>query len=403
MLKLMRMINAMHGLARSLRILTMLLGAIACATTAFARQSAQPAPPTNQPADPTFLERIKEPDQGGGVHFTKHFAVVFGGIKPGSGAALGPAWSSKFADGAYAQIKAEYSVRNFRLLQARYDSRTFWNGRATLVSRFRWQDAPELKLFALGIDVPELNVEYGERKTEGSARLSVQLAPMLRIASGMGLERYATSSGRIDLLDEEQLLAVPVMPGLGTSRWFSHAFVSAALDSRTSPDYSRRGGLLELALHDYRDRHDGQNSFEGVEGTAQQLLPMCGGRGVADVSAQIWLSYASGARSVPFFLMPTLGGSNYLTAYEPYRFRDRNALALKGEYRWAVHPMVDVAGVYEAGTVASTVSGLSLGRLAASIGAGLRVHTKTSSLVSLDVSHGRDGFGFAIGFSTGGS
>jgi hypothetical protein len=383
------------------RLVVCLLG-LGCARTAFAQQPAPPADPETPPT--TLLERVKEPpDQGGGFHVTKHFAVVFGGIKQGSGIAVGPAVSQTFADGGYAQVKAVYSVRNFKLLQARYDSRKLWRGRATVASRLRWQDAPDLSLFALGPDVPELSVEYGERKIEGSARISLQLAPMLRIASGVGIERYATSGGRIDLLEDERLASVPRMPGLGTHPWFSHTFLSAALDSRNSPDYSVSGRLIEAAIHDYRDWHDGQDSFERVEGTAQQLLPTCGGRGVADLSAQIWLSYSSGRRSVPFFLMPTLGGSNYLNAYRPYRFRDRNALVLKGEYRWAVHPMVDVAGVYEVGKVGPTLGSLSLDHMAESIGAGLRVHAKTSSLVNLDIAHGRDGFGFAIGFSTGGS
>jgi hypothetical protein len=105
---------------------------------------------------------------------------------------------------------------------------------------------------------------------------------------------------------------------------------------------------------------------------------------------------------VPFFLMPTLGG-DCLMGYELYRFRDRNALLLKGEYRWAVHPMVDVAGVYEAGKVAPAVKGLGLRGAASSVGAGVRVHTATSGLMSLDIARGRDGYNIAIGFTAGGS
>lgn len=365
---------------------------------------AQPAASVPEPPkEPTLKERLMEPDQGGGLHLTRHFAVVFGGIKQGSGIALGPAFSHKFADGAYTQLKAVYSLRHFRLLQARYDSRSFWDGRATMISRVRWQDAPELSLFRLGSDAPELSVEYGERKTEGSTRIDIRLAPKLRVAAGIGLERYATSGGRIDLADHEGLPSIPPVPGLGTHPWFSHTFVSAALDSRNSPDYSSSGRLFEAAFHDYRDWHDGLASFERVEGTAQQLVPTFGGRGVIDLSAQAWLSLSDGPRSVPFFLMPTLGGSTYLNAYEVYRFRDRNALVAKGEYRWTVHPRVDVAGVYEVGKVAANLRGLNFKNSALSVGAGLRVHSKTSSLVALDLAHGRDGFGFAISFNSGGS
>ena len=79
----------------------------------------------------SLVASAKEPDQGGGIHFTEHMAVVFGGIKQGSGMAIGPALSHKFGDGSYAQLKAVYSIRHFRLLQARYDSRRFWRDRPT--------------------------------------------------------------------------------------------------------------------------------------------------------------------------------------------------------------------------------------------------------------------------------
>jgi hypothetical protein len=385
---------------RVVRVAVVLLG-IGCASPAFAQQPAPAADPAKEPE--TLRERIMQPDQGGGVHFTKHFALVFGGIKPGSSAAVGPAFSHKFADGAYTQVKAVYSVRNFKLLQARYDSRTFWQGRAAVGGRLRWQDAPELILFPLGMDAPERHALYGERKAEAAAQIAVQLAPQLRVASGFGLERYSTTGGRIDSDDHEALPFVPSLPGLGTKPWFAHTFVSAAIDSRPSRDYNRRGRLIEAVLHDYRDRRDGHDSFRSVEGTLQQLVPTHGGRGVIDLSAHAWLSGTSGSRSVPFFLMPTLGGPDFLIGYELYRFRDRNALVLKGEYRWAIHPMVDVAGLYEAGRVAPAVRGLGLRHAASSFGGGIRIHTATSTLVSLDLAGGREGYNVAIGFTAGGS
>src|SRR5689334_22554546 len=92
--------------------------ALALAVTA-ARATAQttpppqtPAPPqTTQPAQstvdeqPSWIVRLREPDQAGGLHFTEHWGVVFGGIKQGSGIALGPAWSTKFGDGSFVQLK----------------------------------------------------------------------------------------------------------------------------------------------------------------------------------------------------------------------------------------------------------------------------------------------------------
>src|SRR5262245_15334136 len=105
------------------RVAVCLLGVLVCASMVYAQTS---SPPATQPSDEpnTVLEWLKQPpDQGGGLHFSKHFSVVFGGIKQGSGIALGPAVSWKFEDGGFAQIKAEYSVRKFMLLQGRYDTR----------------------------------------------------------------------------------------------------------------------------------------------------------------------------------------------------------------------------------------------------------------------------------------
>jgi hypothetical protein len=377
------------------------LCALGCAVTVYAQP---PAPSDDPPA--TFLDRIiarakQPPDQGGGIHLSKHIAVVFGGVKQGSGVALGPAFSHTFEDGGYAQLKAEYSVRKFRLLQARYDSRAFWSGRGRIIGKLRWQDAPKLSLYRLGPDAPDLRVDYGERKTEASAQITIRAAPTLRLTTGLGLERYATSGGRIDLKEDESLSAIPPAAGLGTHPWFSHAFIAAAFDTRPSPGYSRTGRLLEMSFHDYRDWYDGQDSFGRVEGTAQQLLPTYGGRGVVDLSARTWLSVSNADRTVPFFLMPTLGGGDFLRGYSSYRFRDRHALLLRGEYRWAVHDMVDVAGLYEAGEVAPTFKGFDATQIEQSIAAGIRVHTKTSSLLRLDVARGRDGVKLSIGVTTG--
>jgi hypothetical protein len=348
-----------------------------------------------------FLKRIPEPDRGGGVHFTKHFAVVFGDIKDGSSVAAGPAVSYQFANGAYAQAKAVYSVRQFRLLQARYDSPQFWSGRASFSTRARWQDAPRLSLFQLGMDSPLLRASVAERKTEWSGQFITRPTRAIRIAAGAGIERFAVSGGRLDLNEDEALTEVPILPGLGVRPWFGHVFVDATFDSRAS-DFARSGTVVEAALHDVRDWHDGQFSFERVEGGVEQVLRH-GRRSTVDLSARTWLSFTGSGRTVPFFLMPTLGGGDYLEAYRLYRFRDRNALWVKGEYRRAVHPNVDVAGFYEAGQVAPSPSALSLKRAAQGVGAGVIVHAKSSARVRLDVARGREGYGMAIMLIAGGS
>ena len=362
-------------------------------------------PPSAPPDEPkSMIDRLKEPDQAGGLHFTEHWAVAFGGIKQGSGAGAGPAWSTKFADGGFVQLKAVISIRNFRLLQARYDTRRFWNERAIVVSRLRWHDAPEVKLYRLGPDSPDRHVDYAERRTELSSQLVMTLRPALRAAGGFGVERFRTRADNlVELFEEDPSLALAAPPpGLGAQPLFAHAFARLGYDTRLSPDYTRAGRFLEGELHTYQDVHGKEDAFGRFEGTAEQYIPTHGGRGVIGVGMRTWLSLAEGERSVPFYLTPTLGGGDLLRAYPSYRFRDRHAILYIAQYRWAVHKMVDLAGTYEAGKVAPTVDGLTFDNIAQSIALGVRLHTQKTGLVRADVAYGREGVGFRIGFTAGG-
>jgi hypothetical protein len=375
----------------------------AAAVQAQDRQTPAPDPAAATAQEGTlgrYFKRVPEVDQGGGLHLTKHFAMVFGDIKSGSGIALGPALSVKFADGGYAQIKAEYSLRRFRLLQARYDSPEFLGGHVLVSSRVRWQDAPKLSLFRLGSDSPLQRVDFGERRTEASARVEATAWRVLRFTAGGGIERYATTGGRIDLAEDESLPEIPMVPGLGERPWFGHSFLSVTLDTRSS-GYARTGTVVDAGIHDFHDWHDGRYSFRRIEGGAEHLIPF--GRSTVDLTARAWLSYTHAGETVPFFLMPTLGGGDDLVAYRLYRFRDRNAAWVKGEYRFALDEFVDVAGFYEAGQVAPSPTTFTLARTAQAGGAGVILHAKTSARLRLDVARGREGYGAALTFSAGGS
>lgn len=371
-------------------------------------QTAAPQPATEEPK--SMIDRLKEPDQAGGLHFTEHWAIAFGGIKQGSGAGAGPAWSTKFASGDYIQLKAVISIRNFRLLQARYDSRRFWNDRATVISRVRWHHAPEVKLYRLGPDSPDRNIDYDERRGEVSSELEVTLRRALRAVGGFGVERFRTRANRVIELYEPELvtpiepmgLTVAPLPGLGAHPLFAHAFARLGYDTRLSPSYTRSGRFVEAEIHAYRDVHGVEDSFGRFEGTVAQYFPTHGARGVLGLSARTWLSLADGTRSVPFYLTPTLGGGDLLRAYPTYRFRDRHAMLLLGQYRWAVHKFVDLAATYEAGKVAPTVGGLTFDNIAQSVALGVRLHTKKTGLIRADVAYGREGVRFNIGFTAAG-
>jgi hypothetical protein len=399
-----------NAMIRATVTLLCILAAVLVPSLALGQQADHQAPPKK-----SRVPRDLKADQGGGIHFTKHLAVFFGGIKQGSSIAAGPAVSWEFKDGGYFQVKAGYSVKQFKLLQARYDSRPLFGKRSMISTRLRWQDAPKLPLFQEGPDSPDRHLTIGMTKTEWSAFLRTTVAPNVTVSVGSGVEGYKSSGKWADL--EEALLklgAVPEAPGLASRPWYVRSFVSAQNDTRFSPEYTRTGRLLEAGLYHYHDMHDGTESYRRLELAAVQFLPTFRTddptanitkprryKGALSLFARAWYSYTGTGQDVPFYLMPYLGGGDYLRGYSSYRFHDRNALLLGTEYRYAVHKMLDVAVLVEGGTVASEPMGLSLGRLAPSVAGGVRVHSKTSGLLRLDVARGRDGFKIAIGMSAG--
>jgi len=101
-------------------------------------------------------------------------------------------------------------------------------------------------------------------------------------------------------------------------------------------------------------------------------------------------SDTSSGNSVPFYLLPSLGGGNTLRGYHDYRFHDRDLLLASAECRWALFGDVDGAAFFDAGNVASRAGDLNLKKT--SWGAGVRVHTRTSTLVRMDIGHSREGW-----------
>lgn len=325
------------------------------------------------------------------------FTVVFGGIKPGSGAAAGPAVGYEFPDGSFVQAQAEYSIHSYKLLQTRYRSRRFgWKG-ATLSSRIRWQDAPSVALYELGAVSPELRALYGERKTEYSARIMLHPTEVTRVAGGIGYERYRAGNGRIDRKEDESLGVVPPAPGLGAQFAFLHTFAAAGADTRPSGDASRRGARASVAVHRFTDRQGGAYSFSQFVAEGEQLFPVAKDRGALSLSGHLW---ASNGTAVPFFLMPTLGGGDYLRGYRTYRFRDRDAAVVTAQFLWRIHEWVDADAFVDVGSVSRRLSSLRLGASHPTQGVGVRVRSPKRTIFRIDLARSVEGFQLLVGFSS---
>ena len=101
----------------------------------------------------------------------------------------------------------------------------------------------------------------------------------------------------------------------------------------------------------------------------------------------------------PFYLQPTLGGSQTLRGLRSFQLRGDAVWAASLEYRWHAFKWVEIAPFVDAGAVAARFTHLGDVRPEFTPGIGLRVRNDRRMFARLDVAHGRDGYRFVFDVS----
>ncbi len=134
-----------------------------------------------------------------------------------------------------------------------------------------------------------------------------------------------------------RLLLDATAPGLTQQPAFLHGDVSIAADTRDHPGHPTRGGLYRVTAAGYSDRDYGKYSFRRYEAEAAQFVPLVEDKWVLALHAWEVFSDTSGGNTVPFYLMPSLGGKNTLRGYQDFRFHDRDMQVFNAENcRWGL-------------------------------------------------------------------
>jgi hypothetical protein len=97
--------------------------------------------------------------------------------------------------------------------------------------------------------------------------------------------------------------------------------------------------------------------------------------GTVDLRSQLTTSSSGAGATLPFYLEPTVGGSDInsrvsLRGFPNYRFRDRNAVFVQADYTVPIYDPVELLLFYDAGTVGPTFSSLSFAHFRQDAGVG---------------------------------
>lgn len=373
-----------------------------------AQQPPAPNPPPSQETElPPGL--LQEPAViGRAVDFASRFAggaepgqkdgfrPVFGGMPTGAGwISGGPGYRHHFLDRhLVVDGSAEISWRAYKETQARVEVTDLARNHLTLGFSAHWQDLTQVNFFGIGPHtVKSVRSEYRLKDTDLAGYGIVQANEWLSIGGRFGWVKEPTISGPVGPFDRgfpSTLLVFPGDPGVLQQSSLLHGGVMAQADTRNYPGRPTRGGLYRAEARIFSDRDLHLFSFRRYEAEGLQLVPVSGERWVLALHGWGVFSDTDAGNSVPFYMLPSLGGANTLRGYSDYRFHDRNLLLANVESRWALFTHVDVAAFVDAGNVGPRPGDLNLDKT--SVGAGVRVHSRRSTMARLDVAHSSEGW-----------
>ena len=184
----------------------------------------------------------------------------------------------------------------------------------------------------------------------------------------------------------------PQDPGVGVPDQpnYIHAEVSFAGDTRDYRGHPTRGGLYRAVVTQFSDQDTGLFTFRQYEAEAARFVPLKGPDWILVLHGWLVASDVPTGHEVPFYFLPSLGGSTSLRGFSNYRFHDQNSALVNAESRWALFQHVDIAAFVDAGNVAGTFSDLNINHT--DVGGGLRLHAEHSTFARLDVAYGAEGW-----------
>ena len=298
---------------------------------------------------------------------------------------------------------AAVSWHLYTMGQARIERQQLLDDRLTVGTQVMWTDNTQVNFFGIGPDVSDDDQSQFRMQTTdavGYATLNPKESLAITgVVGWLGRPKLMDPSGTFRPDVPSTLEAFPTAPAadLGQQPAFLHSEGSITSDTRDHRGYPTRGHMYRGALTNYWDMTKGLFTFHTWEAEGLKYVPLSDARVV--LAFHGWTVYGKPAdgNDIPFYLLPNFGGNRVGRAYHQFEFRDNNLLVLQAESRFAVWEHLDVALLADVGNVAQQYGDLNLDKQ--SYGAGLRLHTDTTTLARLDVAHGDQGWHVVFGTS----
>ena len=344
------------------------------------------------PYTPTRTEQIIENVEQAMLTDSIHLHPYFESAYAGGGFTAGIGYRRHVSAYNLIDVRGSFTAKGYKRVEGAFMAPRLFDRRASLTVVGGWRDATRVGYYGTGINT-SVNDRANYRFTQPYGSASLDLWParkLLLLHGGVELSRWDIKSGKGDEPSIDTVYTPETLPGLGTSTTYLHSEGTLALDSRPSPGYARRGGYYGISFHDYHDQ-DGRYGFRRTDYEAIQHIPILRETWVLSLHGELQLANAANNQTVPFFMLPSLGGGSSLRGFASWRFRDLNSLLLSADWRVIANRFLDMALIYDAGRVAARRSDLTSAPLKSDYGVGFRFHGPLSTPLRIEFVGGGEG------------
>jgi hypothetical protein len=306
------------------------------------------------PPKPDRVETLVRQAQSLFLESPSGFYPYFDSVYHGGGLTLGAGYRSFYHDDTFWNIQGLYSVKNYKLIEAGTESRGHVSKRLSIGTQLGWRDATQVAYYGLGMNTTkDTRTNFRFQQTYADVHATLWPVRWFPIRAALAGEHWETKEGEGNYPSIETVHTPASAPGLGANPTYVHSQISAGFDWRSAEGYTRRGGLYQATLHNYRDTNGGIYNFRRLDGEAVQHIPIYRETWVLAGRARI-MTTLNNNDLVPYFLLPALGDGSSLRASDTDRYRDKHSILYTAEFRWITSRMLlnnDLTGKFVNGKI----------------------------------------------------
>ena len=326
-----------------------------------------------------------------------------GALVTGSGFALGPEYFRDDLNNGNVlfRVTTQFSTQRYQLYNIELAFPKLADEHAFVELHATHRNYPQMQYYGPGPDSQKTGrSNYRLEDSNLSIVAGVRPIRQLRLGGTAGFTEVNVGPGtRQQWISTEKIYSPAQARGIDHQTDFLQGGVFAQFDYRDFPGGARSGGNYFARFMYNRDIDLHRHTFRRLELEAQQYIPLLNQRRVIALRARSELTYTNRNQVVPFYMQPTLGGSNDLRGFRPFRFHDDNLIVVNAEYRYEVFSGMDMAIFGDAGKVFRDKRQWNFHDLEAAYGLGLRFNARNNVFLRVDAGFSHEGFQVWVKFN----